>query len=102
VGIPEDLLEEILDVEHLVRHEAKHLPEPAVLFARACPEQDVVEKQVLHHRRHHAVDLATGLVDENRPQAADLGVDGESHGGPRRGGTGRLQDANLNPHGTAR
>ena len=71
VGIAQDLLEELLNVEHLVRHEAEHLPEPPVLLARAGPEQDVVEEQVLHHRGHHPVDLATGLVDEDRAQAPE-------------------------------
>jgi hypothetical protein len=67
-GLLEDLLEKIAGVEDLVGDELQDLPEPPVLLARARPEQDVVEQQVLHHRRHHPVDLAAGLVDENRPR----------------------------------
>ena len=37
--IAQDVLEELLDVEHLVRHEPQHLAEPPVLLARRVAER---------------------------------------------------------------
>ena len=63
-GDLEHLLEQVLDLEHLVGDVAEDLLEPAVLLAGPVAEEDVVEEQLLHHRRHHPVDLGSGHVDQ--------------------------------------
>ena len=65
----EDLLEQILQVEHLVGDEADQLLEAAVLLARYLPVEDVVEEKLRHHRRDHQVDLAAGKVDQDATSA---------------------------------
>ncbi len=81
------LLQEVLELEHLVRYEAEDLLEAAVLLAGAGAEEDVVEEQVLHHRRHHPVDLAPRLVHEHRAELADLGLDSQCHDSSAVAGT---------------
>ena len=57
LGDLEDLLEKVLDLEHLVGDVAEDLLEAAVLLAGPVAVEDVVEEQLLHHRGHHPVDL---------------------------------------------
>jgi hypothetical protein len=75
LGDLKDFLEEVLDLEHLVGDVAEDLLEAAVLLPGAVPVEDVVEEELLHHRRHHSVDLRAGQVDENGLEFADFGID---------------------------
>ena len=49
----------------LVGDEADELLEPAMLFAGDLSVEDVVEEELVHHRRDHHVDLAPGQVDQH-------------------------------------
>jgi hypothetical protein len=60
-----DFLEQVLDLENLVGDVPEDLLEPAVLLPGAVAIEDVVEEKLLHHRRHHAVDLRSRQVDED-------------------------------------
>ena len=85
--VGEDLLEEVLDLEDLVRHEAEKLLEPAVLLARPGPEQDVVEEEVLHHRRAPSGRSRARAGGRGRSaERADLGVDARASWRRRRAG----------------
>ena len=77
--VVEDLFQKILDVVNLIRHEPKDLLKSPVFLARELPEQDVVEQQLRHHRRHHDVDLAPGQMHENALELADFACHVEPH-----------------------
>ena len=79
LGHLKDVLEQILDLEHLVGHVAENLLKTAMLLAGAVPVEDVVEQQLLHHGRHHAVDLRPGQVDQDRLELSDFRSDSEAH-----------------------
>ena len=72
VGVGQGLAEEIAGFDDLDAEDLEQPAEAAVLVARALAEEDVVEEQLLHHGRHHAVDLDPGLVDEHPAQPADF------------------------------
>ncbi len=70
--IVEGLLEQMAGLDDLDAEELQEAAEPCVLFARPLAEQDVVEEKLLHHRRHHAIDLRPGLVHEHTTKSADF------------------------------
>ena len=52
-----------------------------MLLARDLPVEDVVEEELIHHRRDHHVDLPPRQVDQHALEPADLARHVESHSG---------------------
>ena len=55
--VDQGLLEQRPRVDHLDPEQLEEATKSRVLLPRAFAEQDVVEQELLHHRRHHPVDL---------------------------------------------
>ncbi len=82
--------EQVLAVQHLDAGLPHHGAEQVVLVARLLAVEDVVEEELLHHRRRHPVDLPPGPVHQDAPQACDFGIDVDAHGeGERPAPSGR-------------
>jgi len=75
----EDFFEQILQFHDVVGDEPDQLLKPAMLFARDLTVKDVVEEKLIHHRRHHEVDLPAGKMDQDTLQPADFAGDVETH-----------------------
>ena len=75
IAVGEGLAQQIGGLDDLDPEHLEQPAEAAVLIARLFAEEDVVEQQLLHHRRHHAVDLDPGLVHQHPAQPADFGCD---------------------------
>ena len=79
------LHQQVGSVVHLDAEQLEDPPERRMLLASPVPVEDVVEEELLHHRRDHAVDLGPRFVDQRSAQAADLGGDADhldGTGGP--------------------
>ena len=63
--VRQGLGQQVLREQQLRAEELQHALEAAVLLARPVAEEDVVEEQLLHHRRDHPVDFRSRLVDED-------------------------------------
>ncbi len=93
-SVRQRLRQQVLREQQLRAKELQHALEAAVLLARAVAEEDVVEEQLLHHRRDHAVDFRSRLVDQHLPQAADLRGDARpSRAQPRAAASARSRSA---------
>ena len=81
-------------VQHFDAEQLQYATESGVLLASPIAVEDVVEEQLLHHRRDHAIDLGTWLVDQGAAQTADLGGDADHRG---REGRRALTASGLRP-----
>ena len=65
VAFFECLGQQLLGFEGPHAEQLERAPEAAVFRPRPISKKDVVEEQLLHHRRHHRVDLDTRLVEQH-------------------------------------
>ena len=61
--------EQVLDIQHLLRHPVQHPAKQRMLLAGQIAAQDVIEQEFLHHGGHHQVHLRPRLVHHHLPKA---------------------------------
>ena len=65
----------MIGLHHLDAEELEKAPKPTMFVAGPFAEENIVEEQILHHRRHHAVHLGPRFVHQHLAQPADLRCD---------------------------